>query len=50
MLYVLISNHYATLKELRDDYDLEEALDLYEACLVNTHNKAEAMKGGKDRG
>ena len=43
VIYTLITNGYATLKELRDDYDVEEMLDLYEACCVNMHNKAEAL-------
>lgn len=46
MLYVIIVNKYATLKELRDDYSFEEALDLYEACLVNLYNKYQTVKGG----
>ena len=40
IIYVLVSNKYATLKELRDDYSIEEVLDLYEICMTNIHNKA----------
>lgn len=43
-MYVLLSNRYATLKELRDDYSFEEAIDLYEVCLVNLHNRAIGLK------
>ena len=46
MVYVLLSNKYATLKELRDDYTIDEALDLYEICLVALHNKAMSFKRG----
>ena len=39
MIYTLITNNYATLKEIRDDYTFDEVLDLYEVCLVNIYNK-----------
>ena len=39
IIYTLISNKYATLKELRDDYTIEEVLDLYEICMTNMYNK-----------
>jgi len=39
IVYTLIVNKYATYKELRDDYDIDEVLDLYETCMVNMHNK-----------
>lgn len=44
LLYVLITEHYATLLELKEKYTLDDALDLYEACYVHMHNKAEAMR------
>ena len=43
VIYTLITQGYATLKELRDDYDVEEMLDLYEACCVSMYNKAEII-------
>ena len=36
---MLISNKYATLKEIRDDYSIEEVIALYESCMVNITNK-----------
>ena len=36
---MLIVNKYATLKELKQDYDVYEVLDLYEVCAVNLYNK-----------
>ena len=42
--YTLITNKYATLKEIRDDYSIEEVIDLYEMCLVNIYNKNETHK------
>ena len=39
IIYTLVSNKYATLKELRDDYTIEEVNDLYEMCMVNMHNR-----------
>ena len=44
MIYTLISNNYATLKELRDDYSIEEVLDLYEICLVKLYNKNQVIE------
>ena len=44
MIYALISNKLATLRELRDDYTFEEALDLYEICAVNCYNKLSITK------
>lgn len=48
MIYTIVTNRYATLKELRDDYSLEETLALYEACLVNTYNKHQAISQTKE--
>lgn len=47
IIYLLVTNHYATYKEIRDDYDVWEVLDLYEMCIVNIYNKNEIMKGDK---
>ena len=44
VIYPLITQKYATLKELRDDYDIDEVLDMYEACCISMHNRAEALK------
>lgn len=44
MIYTLISNNYATLKEIRDDYSIEEVLDLYEICLVKLYNKNQVIE------
>lgn len=44
IIYVLITNKYATLKEIRDEYSFEEVLDLYEACLSNMYNKYQSNK------
>lgn len=44
LIYALIVNHYATLKELRDDYDIWEALELYEMCAVNLYNKYKMLR------
>lgn len=43
IIYALIINHYATLKEIRDDYSIDEVLDLYEALMIDIHNKNEAQ-------
>ena len=39
IIYTLVVNKYATYKELRDDYNIDEVLDLYESCMVNMHNR-----------
>ena len=39
IIYTLITNKYATYKEIRDDYTIEEVLALYECCLINNYNK-----------
>lgn len=39
MIYCLVTNKYATLKELRDDYEFAEAIDLYDACLTHMYNQ-----------
>jgi len=44
IIYTLISNKLATLKEIRDEYSIDEVLDLYEICLVNAYNRAELLK------
>ena len=41
IIYTLIVNKYATLKEIRDDYTIEEVLDLYESCLIFNYNRNE---------
>ena len=44
IIYALISSKLATLAELRDVYDCEEALDLYELYTVNAYNKSSIHK------
>ena len=39
IIYSLVINKLATYKELRDDYTIEEALDLYEMLMVSNYNK-----------
>lgn len=48
IVYALITNRFATLKEIRDDYSIEEVLDMYEACMVNLYNKAEIISQSRD--
>lgn len=38
-MYTLVANGYASYKEIRDEYSIEEVLDLYEMCLVQSYNK-----------
>lgn len=40
MAYLLVTNKYATYKELTHEYDLKEFIELYEICMVNLYNKA----------
>lgn len=50
MIYMLINNNLATYKEIRDDYDIWEVLDLYEVCLTSIYNAIEANKGAMKNG
>ena len=46
LVYVLVSNKYATLKELKE-YSVEETLQLYEICMVNLYNSWMVRRGDK---
>lgn len=48
IIYALVSNRYATLKELRDDYSIDEVLDLYEICMTNMHNRQALLNGRRE--
>ena len=39
VVYVLVTNKYATMYELREKYRIEDVLDLYEIAMVNLYNK-----------
>ena len=39
MIYMLIVNQYATLKEIRDDYSAEETISLYDVCMTRLYNQ-----------
>ena len=39
VIYVLITNKYATLYELKHKYTIEEVIDMYEICMCNISNK-----------
>lgn len=39
IIYMLITNKYATYKELRDEYNVYETLTLYESCMISNYNK-----------
>lgn len=40
---MLITRKMATLKELDSDYDVWDAITLYEICLVENYNKNQIM-------
>jgi hypothetical protein len=44
VVYVLITNNYATLDELKHKYTINEVIDLYEMCMCNISNKAFAIQ------
>lgn len=54
IIYALISSNLATYKELRDDYNIEEVLALYEIHRVSSYNRnlllEEKTKHGKQVG
>lgn len=43
IIYTLVNNKFATLLELKQ-YDIWDALDLYEICLVSNYNKSVTME------
>ena len=47
IIYMLVSNKMATLKELRDEYSIEEAMDMLEIFLISSYNQAQAIKDVK---
>jgi len=44
IIYILITNHYATLYEIKELMDIDEVLDLYEMCMCNQYNKQIVME------
>ena len=49
IVYILVTNKYATLKEIREDYTIEEVLDLYEICMCNIYNKRAIIEAANER-
>ena len=43
IIYVLIINNYATLKEIKEYYTIDDVLDLYESYRINSYNKKMAI-------
>lgn len=39
VVYILVTNKMATYKELKYDLDIDDALNLYEICMVNLYNR-----------
>ena len=48
IIYLLIINKFTTMLELRE-LDIDEVLDLYEACLISIYNKDVVLKGGRQQ-
>ena len=46
-IYTLVVNKYATLKEIRDEYSIEEVIALYDACMTNLYNKYKVVHTAK---
>ena len=49
LVHTIVVSKLATLKELRDDYSIEEAILLYDSYLTSLYNKYQVsnIKGGK---
>ena len=45
--YTIITNKLATYKELRDDYNVEEYLSLYDVAITQIHNKSVLIESKK---
>ena len=50
MVYVLITNKYATLYELKYKYTIEEVIDMYEMCMCNISNKISSNISKRQKG
>lgn len=46
-IFTLISQKAATLREIRDCYTFEEAIDLYEIVLVSAYNQVQAADAAR---
>lgn len=44
IIYMLMTNGYATYRELRDELDCDDLVQLYEVAMVNLYNKNKAME------
>lgn len=44
IIYNLISNGFATYREIRDEYSFEEVIDLYEMSVVKAYNKNKILE------
>lgn len=44
IVYCLITNKYATLKEINEYYTIDEVLDMYEIFMCNNYNKKDFLE------
>ena len=47
LVYSLISKGAATLRDLREVYTIEDAIDLYEIVLVDAYNQVQAAEASR---
>lgn len=47
LVYLLISKGAATLRDLREVYTIEDAIDLYEIVLVDAYNQVQAAEASR---
>lgn len=45
----IVSSGKATLKELKTDYSLEDAFDLFEIIVTDAYNQQQANKAARDK-
>jgi hypothetical protein len=41
---MLVTNRYATYRELKYDYTIDDMLRLYEICMVNLYNRSDLIE------
>lgn len=49
IVYVLVTNQYATYYDIIHKYNIWEVLDLYEMAMVHLYNKALALESIKNK-
>jgi hypothetical protein len=44
VVYVLVTNRYATYHELKYEYSIDDVIRLYEICMVSLYNRSDLLE------